>query len=163
MYKRQIFDYGRPQVRSFLISNAVYWMNEFHIDGLRVDAVSSMLYLDYAREAGQWLPNQYGGRENIEAIAFLRQLNDTVHAQKPSAIMIAEEATAWAMVTKPPYIGGLGFDYKWNMGWMNDTLNFMSMDSVYRKYHHDKLTFSLMYAFSENFILPLEDVYKRQR
>ena len=151
-----IFDYGRPQVRSFLISNAVYWMNEFHIDGLRVDAVSSMLYLDYAREAGQWLPNQYGGRENIEAIAFLRQLNDTVHAQKPSAIMIAEEATAWAMVTKPPYIGGLGFDYKWNMGWMNDTLNFMSMDSVYRKYHHDKLTFSLMYAFSENFILPLD-------
>lgn len=150
-----VFDYGKGGVRSFLTSNALFWMDVYHIDGLRVDAVSSMLYLDYGRKAGQWLPNAHGGRENLEAIAFFRHLNHEVGVQFPGVMMMAEEATAYPMVTKPDYVGGLGFHRKWNMGWMNDILSYMEMDSIYRKYHHNKLTFSMMYAFSENYILPL--------
>ncbi len=149
-----IFNFGRNEVRNFLIANALYWLKEFHIDGLRVDAVASMLYLDYSREEGQWLPNQYGGRENLEAISFLQQLNHEVHSQHPGALVMAEESTSWPMVSRPTWMGGLGFSMKWNMGWMNDTLDYFSKDPVYRPYHHNQLTFSQMYAYTENFILP---------
>jgi 1,4-alpha-glucan branching enzyme len=147
-----IFNYGRNEVKSFLISSALFWLKEFHVDGLRVDAVASMLYLDYSRT--EWLPNAYGGRENLEAIDFLRELNVVVHAEVPGALIIAEESTSWPQVTRPTYLGGLGFDLKWNMGWMNDTLEYMAEDPVHRRYHHDRLTFSMLYAFTENFLLP---------
>lgn len=149
----RIFDFGRPEVKSFLISNAVYWLEKFHIDGLRVDAVSSMLYLDYNRP--NYKPNRYGGRENLEAIDFIRQLNKACFAVRKGTIMAAEEATAFPLVTKPDFDGGLGFLFKWNMGWMNDTLKYMKQDPIYRKFNHNLLTFSMTYAFSENFILPL--------
>ena len=150
-----IFDYGRREVGNFLLANAVYWLEEFHVDGLRVDAVASMLYLDYSRDEGDWLPNQYGGRENLEAIEFLRHVNAVLHARFPGALTIAEESTAWPMVSRPTWMGGLGFSMKWNMGWMNDTLAYVELDPVHRRYHHDKLTFSQMYAYTENFVLPL--------
>lgn len=149
-----IFNYGRNEVRNFLVSNAVYWMQEFHIDGLRVDAVASMLYLDYSREPGDWLPNVYGGRENLEAIELLRQLNEVTHSQFPGTLMMAEESTSWPQVTRPVYVGGLGFSMKWNMGWMHDTLEYLCKDPVHRHFHHDQLTFGLLYAFTENFVLP---------
>ena len=149
-----IFNYGRNEIKSFLISSAIYWLEEMHIDGLRVDAVASMLYLDYSRREGEWVPNQYGGRENLVAIDFLRELNVAVHDQCRGILMIAEESTSWPQVSRPTYVGGLGFDIKWNMGWMNDTLSYMAHDPVHRKYHHDLLTFSMLYAFTENFMLP---------
>jgi 1,4-alpha-glucan branching enzyme len=149
-----IFNFGRTEVQNFLISNALYWCDKYHIDGLRVDAVASMLYLDYSREEGEWIPNKYGGRENIEAIEFLRKFNDSVHEHFPGTVTFAEESTSWGGVSRPTQTGGLGFDYKWNMGWMNDTLAYIEKDPVYRKYHQGELTFSLIYAFSENFTLP---------
>jgi 1,4-alpha-glucan branching enzyme len=149
-----IFNYGRNEVRNFLIANAHYWLNEFHIDGLRVDAVASMLYLDYSRKADQWLPNKFGGRENLDAIEFLKQLNVMVHEEFPGAFTIAEESTSWPMISRPVYLGGLGFSMKWNMGWMNDTLSYFENDPVHRRYHHNKLTFGQLYAYSENFVLP---------
>jgi len=151
----KIFNYGRNEVRSFLISNAVFWVEQYHIDGLRVDAFASMLYLDYSREAGQWVPNQYGGRENLDAISFLQRMNEVVHTECPGVLTVAEESTAWPQVTRPPYMGGLGFSFKWNMGWMHDTLAYVSQNSVHRRWHHNDLTFSLLYAFQENFVLPL--------
>ena len=150
-----IFNYGRNEVRNYLISNALFWLDKYHVDGLRVDAVASMLYLDYSRAPGDWIPNKYGGRENLEAIAFLKELNEQCHLQHPGVLTIAEESTAWPSVSRPTYVGGLGFSLKWNMGWMNDTLRYMRHDPVHRKYHHDELTFSLIYAFHENFVLPL--------
>ncbi len=150
-----VFDFGRAEVRNFLVANALYWLQEFHVDGLRVDAVASMLYLDYSRPEGGWTPNIYGGRENLEAVQFLQEMNATVHKIAPGIVTIAEESTSWPGVTRPTNLGGLGFSMKWNMGWMNDTLAFMKRDPIHRSYHHHELTFSLLYAFSENFVLPI--------
>jgi 1,4-alpha-glucan branching enzyme len=150
-----VFDFGRREVRNFLVANALYWLETFHVDGLRVDAVASMLYLDYSRKDGEWLPNIYGGRENLDAVAFLQEMNATVYRHHPGAMTIAEESTAWPGVTRPTHLGGLGFGFKWNMGWMHDTLSYMGKDPIYRTYHHNQMTFSLMYAFSENYVLPI--------
>src|SRR4051794_3514726 len=150
-----VFNFGRNEVRNFLLSNALYWLHEYHCDGLRVDAVASMLYLDYSRKAGEWVLNEFGGREDLDAVTFLQQLSEMVHARQPGVISAAEESTAWPGVSRPVYVGGLGFGFKWNMGWMHDTLEYFQQDPIYRRYHHHQLTFSLMYAFSENFILPL--------
>jgi len=149
-----IFNYGRREVCSFLASSAIYWLDEYHADGLRVDAVASMLYLDYSRKHGEWIPNEFGGRENLESIAFLRRLNEDVYKHHPDVQVIAEESTAWPMVSRPLYVGGLGFGLKWDMGWMHDTLRYFSKDAVHRRFHHNDLTFRMMYAFTENFVLP---------
>jgi 1,4-alpha-glucan branching enzyme len=150
-----IFNYGRNEVANFLLGNALFWLDRYHVDGLRVDAVASMLYLDYSRRAGEWVPNAFGGRENLGALAFLRRLNEAAHRNRPGIVVAAEESTAWPMVSRPTYLGGLGFGFKWNMGWMHDVLDFMSHDPIHRKYHHDRLTFGLLYAWTENFVLPL--------
>ena len=154
-WKSHIFNYGRHEVKSFLISSAFYWLDQFHVDGLRVDAVASMLYLDYSRSEGEWIPNEHGGNENLEAISFLKRLNEEVYKHFPGVQMIAEESTAWPMVSRPLYLGGLGFGYKWDMGWMHDSLSYVSRDTIYRKFHHHQLTFRGLYAFSENYMLPL--------
>ena len=150
-----VFDFGRREVRNFLVANALYWLEEFHIDGLRVDAVASMLYLDYSRNEGEWLPNVYGGRENLDAVSFLQEVNATVYRRAPGAVTIAEESTAWPGVTRPTHLGGLGFGFKWNMGWMHDTLGYISHEPIHRQYHHHEMTFSMMYAYSENYVLPI--------
>lgn len=150
-----VFDFGRREVRNFLVANALYWCEEFHVDGLRVDAVASMLYLDYSREPGEWTPNAYGGRENLEAVEFLQEMNATVYKRVPGVVTIAEESTSWPGVTRPTHLGGLGFGFKWNMGWMNDALSYLQQEPIYRQYHHGQMTFALMYAWSENFILPI--------
>jgi 1,4-alpha-glucan branching enzyme len=150
-----IFNFGRNEVSNFLVANALFWCARFHIDGLRVDAVASMLYLDYSRKAGEWIPNQYGGRENLEAIEFLRKFNHITHTEFPGVVTIAEESTAWPLVTRPPHLGGLGFSFKWNMGWMHDTLGYFQRNAVHRKYHQNDLTFAMLYHHNENFILPL--------
>jgi 1,4-alpha-glucan branching enzyme len=150
-----IFDFGRNEVKNFLVANALYWLEEFHIDGLRVDAVASMLYLDYSREGNEWLPNQYGGRENLDAIAFMQEVNATAYRRNPGIMMIAEESTSWGGVSSPTDGGGLGYGFKWNMGWMNDTLQYIEKDPAYRKYHHGELTFSMLYAYDEKFVLPI--------
>ncbi|GLZ35368.1 1,4-alpha-glucan branching enzyme GlgB [Lentzea sp. NBRC 105346] len=150
-----VFDFGRNEVRNFLVANALYWIEEFHLDGLRVDAVASMLYLDYSRPDGGWLPNEFGGRENLDAVRFLQELNATVYRRHPGVVMVAEESTAWPGVTRPTHLGGLGFGFKWNMGWMHDTLHYLSREPIHRSYHHNEMTFSLVYAWSENFVLPL--------
>ncbi len=154
-WKSYIFNYGRNEIRNFLISSALFWCDKYHIDGIRVDAVASMLYLDYAREEGEWIPNKYGGNENIEAITFLKRLNEAIYRDFPDVQIMAEESTAWPMVSRPTHVGGLGFGMKWNMGWMHDTLDYFSKDPIFRKYYHNQLTFSIWYAFSENFVLPL--------
>jgi 1,4-alpha-glucan branching enzyme len=150
-----VFNYGRHEVRNFLLSNALFWLREYHVDGIRVDAVASMLYLDYSRQPGEWIPNEFGGREDLDAVSFLKEFNEVVHGREPGVISAAEESTAWPGVSRPTYVGGLGFGFKWNMGWMHDTLGYFQEDPIYRRFHHHELTFSLMYAFSENFILPL--------
>ncbi|HJR21606.1 MAG TPA: 1,4-alpha-glucan branching protein GlgB, partial [Dongiaceae bacterium] len=150
-----IYNYGRHEVANYLLANAMFWLDRYHIDGLRVDAVASMLYLDYSRKAGEWIPNRYGGNENLEATAFLRRLNELTYGQNPGAMTVAEESTAWPAVSRPTYVGGLGFGYKWNMGWMHDTLRYIGKDPIHRRWHHNDLSFGLLYAFSENFILPI--------
>ncbi|HEX6935800.1 MAG TPA: 1,4-alpha-glucan branching protein GlgB [Actinomycetes bacterium] len=150
-----VFNFGRIEVRNFLVSNALYWLEEFHIDGLRVDAVASMLYLDYSREDGEWTPNEFGGRENLEAVSFLQEVNATAYKRVPGIVTIAEESTAWPGVTRPTHLGGLGFGFKWNMGWMHDSLGYMALEPIYRQYHHHQMTFSMMYAYSENYVLPI--------
>jgi alpha-1,4-glucan:alpha-1,4-glucan 6-glycosyltransferase len=150
-----VFDFGRNEVRNFLVANALYWLKEFHIDGLRVDAVASMLYLDYSRREGEWSPNIYGGRENLDAVEFLKEMNSVCYREVPGIITVAEESTAWPGVSRPVHLGGLGFGFKWNMGWMHDTLAYLAHEPVFRQYHHHQMTFSLMYAYSENFVLPL--------
>jgi 1,4-alpha-glucan branching enzyme len=154
-WKSYIYNYGRNEVRAFLISNALFWLEQFHVDGLRVDAVASMLYLDYSRKAGEWIPNQHGGNENLEAISFLKEMNEVVYGTFPDVVTIAEESTSWTGVSRPTYIGGLGFGQKWMMGWMHDTLHYFKLDPVFRKYHQNEITFSIIYAFTENFMLPL--------
>ncbi|MCI0455131.1 MAG: 1,4-alpha-glucan branching protein GlgB [Candidatus Dadabacteria bacterium] len=154
-WKSYIFNHGRNEIRAFLISSALFWLDKYHVDGLRVDAVASMLYLDYSRKEGEWIPNVYGGKENLEALSFLKRLNEAVYGEFPDVQTIAEESTAWPMVSKPVFVGGLGFGMKWNMGWMHDTLKYFSIDPIFRRYHHNQLTFSIWYAFLENFVLPL--------
>src|SRR5918995_3067267 len=154
-WNSSIFNYGRAEVRNFLISNALFWLDKYHADALRVDGVASMLYLDYGRRAGEWIPNEHGGRENLGAVGFLKSLNAAVYQDFPDTQTIAEESTAWPMVSRPTYLGGLGFGYKWNMGWMHDTLKYFQTDPIHRRYHHNQLTFSIWYAFTENFVLPL--------
>ena len=150
-----VFNLGRSEVQNFLLANALFWLREYHADGIRVDAVASMLYLDYSRKAGEWVPNQYGGREDLEAVNFLKEMNELIHAREPGVISAAEESTAWPAVSRPTYVGGLGFGFKWNMGWMHDTLSYFERDPIHRRFHHHELTFSLVYAWNENFILPL--------
>jgi 1,4-alpha-glucan branching enzyme len=150
-----IFDYGRPEVRNFLVANALFWFDRYHVDGLRVDAVASMLYLDYSRKAGEWTPNVHGGRENLEAVAFLREVNERVYGRFPGVVTIAEESTAFPGITRPTYLGGIGFGFKWDMGWMHDTLSYFAEDPIHRRYHHDKLTFRALYQDTEHFVLPL--------
>ena len=150
-----VFNFGRTEVQNFLLANALFWLREYHVDGLRVDAVASMLYLDYSRKQGEWVPNRFGGREDLEAVAFLKEFNELVHAREPGVISAAEESTAWPGVSRPTYVGGLGFGFKWNMGWMHDTLGYFQHEPIHRRFHHHELTFSLVYAWNENFILPL--------